>query len=158
MTMKMMTLAQNLMVCLLLSCCCHNFRPVHPFVFQRIAYPKHQDTIDNSTFGSIMRAQSDPENNSEHAKTDKDKVDDPMEELLAMQEAARRVNRRLNFPRTLMTAIGESIRFIAIGFLIFSFSLNVAGYALIRDGDSLRIGTLEDRDFQMEITKSMKEK
>jgi len=162
MTIKMATLKQSSMMLLLLSCCYHQFQPVHSFTFQRIAYPKHrhrcQRNIENLSSGSVLCAQRNPENNSKQPKTDDDKDDDPVEEFLAREEASKKVTRRLMLPRMIMTSIGESVRYLAWGFVIVSFGLNVAGYSLIRDGDSLRIGTLEDQDFQMEINKSMKEK
>ena len=136
---------------------------MHSFVFQRIAYPKHrhrcQENIESIFSGTILRAQNNPENDSEEPKTDDDKDDDdPVEEFLAMQEASNRVTNRLLLPGRIFGSVGEAIRFLAIGFLVVSYGLNFAGYSLIRDGDALRIGTLEDRNFQMEIVKSMKDK
>jgi hypothetical protein len=159
--MKMTTPKQKLLPCLLLSCLCYHFIPVQSFAFQRIAYPKHshrcQENVESIFSGSILRAQNNPENDSEEPKTEDDRVD-PVEELLAMQEASNRVTNRLLLPGRIFGSIGESIRFLAIAFLVFSYGLNFAGYSLLRDDDSLRIGTLEDRNFQMEITRSLKDK
>ena len=154
---------QNFILCLLLSFFSYYSRPVRPFVFQTIVCPqcRHlcQRNVESVSRGNILLAQTNPDNRSEQPETDDSKDDDPVEEFLAMEEASQRVTRRLMFPRIVMTYIGESIRYTAYAFLIFTFALNIAGYALIRDGDySFRIGTLEDRDFQMEISKSMKAK
>lgn len=145
---------QSLILCLLLSWFCYNFQSAHSFVFQRIA---SRGKIGNVSPGIILRAQADPEDEREDPKIESDEEDvDPVEEFLAMEEASRRVNRRLMLPRTIISSIGSSIQFLAYGFVILSFALNIAGYAIINDDDMIRIGTLEERDFQMEIAKSMK--
>ena len=157
----MTTPKQKLLLCLMLSSICYHFLPVQSFAFQRIAYPKHshrcQENVESIFSGSFLRAQNNPENDSEEPKTEDDKVD-PVEELLAMQEASKQVTSRLLLPGRIFGSIGEAIRFLAIAFLVLTYGLNFAGYSLLKDGDSLRIGTLEDQNFQMEITRSMKDK
>ena len=162
MTIRTKTMKRNLISCLLLSCFVYCFRPACPFVFQSTVGPQCRHHCERNvgiiSSGSILLAQNNPENKNERPEKDDEEDNDPMEEYLAMEEASRRVTNRLMMPRMIMTYIGETIRYLAYAFLIFTFSLNLAGYALINDGDSYRIGTLEERAFQKEISKSMKEK
>jgi len=83
-------------------------------------------------------------------------TDDPIVEYYqAEEEASRKINNRLMLPRILMTTMSQIITSLAYGFLILSFSLNLMGYSLIaNDGSGFRIGTLEERRFQMEVIKS----
>ncbi len=146
---------QRMLLCLLISCFSFDFRPAQAFVHERITYPHHRNRLQiksgNISSGSILRAQDD--------KDDDEEENDPVvEEFLAMQEADRRVNRNLMLPRTIMSTIGSTIQFLAYGFLISQFALNVFGYAIINDGNMVRVGTLEERDFQMEIRKSVNKK
>ena len=165
-TTTMTVSRSNLVLLLLLSCCSYFFQPVYPFVVQRIAHPQHhrrchEENIENIRTRSILLAKSNPDDNKLEKKDDDntDDDDDPVEQFLAMEEASKKTTRRLMFPRMVMTTIGQSITYLTYGFLIFTFALNVAGYSLIKDGKGgVTIGTFEDRDFQMEIVKSMKEK
>mmetsp|Transcript_14135 Transcript_14135/g.29461 ORF Transcript_14135/g.29461 Transcript_14135/m.29461 type:complete len:159 (-) Transcript_14135:1094-1570(-) len=142
--------------------CCNYIHPVNPFVVLSTANLERrcgfQKNTDHNSFGRILRAQSDPENDIEQKTKDDVEKEDPVEEFLAIQEASNKVTQRLMMPRMIMASISQSITYAAYAFLIFSFALNVAGYSLIRDGDSIRIGTFEDRAFQMEIMNSMKGK
>jgi hypothetical protein len=149
---------QSLQFCGLLLFCCNFFRPANAFVFPEKRCHRCQKSTERIAFASTLLAGSTPESNSEKPENDDGKDDDPVEEYLAMEEASRRVTRRLMLPRMIFSSIGESIRLFAYAFLILSFALNVAGYAWVNDGEGLRIGTLEERNFQMEIQKSMKEK
>lgn len=157
----MTTLRQNLILGLLLCCFCCNFRPTHPFVFQRIECPQHHRFYQRSASSvlsrTILHGRSDPEDQTKQPKNE-DEDDDPVEEFLAMEEASKRVYNRLMMPRRIFSSIGSTIQFMGYGFLIFCFALNIAGYALINDGGSYHIGTLEERNFQMEIAKSIREK
>ena len=98
-------------------------------------------------------------NETEEENVEEEEIgdDDPVEEFLAMQEASRKVQRRLMMPRMILDSIGRTIQFLAYAFILGNFALNIAGYAIIREEDSVRIGTLNDQAFQMEIDKSMKE-
>jgi len=153
------SLKQSTILCLFVCCFCCNFRPTHPFVFQRIASPQHghhcQTNIARASSLAILHAQNDPENQS---KDDDEEDIDPVEEFLAMEEASNRVNQRLMMPRMIFSSIGKTVQFLAYGYLILSFTLGAFGYAIINDGDMIRIGSLEERDFLMEIAKSMKDK
>jgi len=86
-------------------------------------------------------------------------TDDPIVEYYqAEEEASRKINRRLMLPRILMTTVTQTITSLAYGFLILSFALNLMGYSLIANDDSgFRIGTLEERRFQMEVIRSTEE-
>ena len=155
MSTKRTALKQRILLCLLISCFSFDFQPAHAFVPQRIARPQHCNTpqieAGSVSHRTILRAQDDKDDDEE----EKDPV---VEEFLAMQEADRRVNRKLMLPRTIMSSIGSVIQFLAYGFLISQFVLGAFGYSIINDGDMVRIGTLEERDFQMEIRKSSKGK
>eukprot|EP00535_Pseudo-nitzschia_heimii_P000044 CAMPEP_0197179476 /NCGR_PEP_ID=MMETSP1423-20130617/4408_1 /TAXON_ID=476441 /ORGANISM="Pseudo-nitzschia heimii, Strain UNC1101" /LENGTH=207 /DNA_ID=CAMNT_0042629387 /DNA_START=283 /DNA_END=906 /DNA_ORIENTATION=+ len=179
------TLLRRVVACLVtLSCVSHNgIRPVRPFappvvvviptatttgrvssVVAVVASSDRRRQRDaRGMKGLRMNAapggkRSDPEPPEEKKKDDDENVDDRVEEFLAMQEASRRVTNRLMMPRKVLDAIGQTIRFVAIAFLVVSYGLQFAGYALIRDNDSIRIGTLNDQAFQMEVTKSVKDK
>ncbi len=149
---------KSTILCLLLCCFCCNFRPTNAFVFQRIASPEHghrcQTNIARVSSLAVLHAQNEPEN--ERQEGDEEDID-PVEEFLAMEEASQRVNRRLMMPRMIMSSIGKTVQFMAYGYLILSFTLGAFGYAIINDGNMIRIGSLEEQDFLMEIAKSMKE-
>ena len=155
MSTKTTVLKQRILLCLLISCFSFQFRPAHAFVHEGITSPHQRNRLHTKsgciTHRSILRAQD----NQDDAEEENDPV---VNEFLAMQEADRRVNRNLMLPRTIMSTIGSTIQYLAYGFLISQFALNIFGYAIINDGDMIRIGTLEERDFQMEIRKSVKEK
>lgn len=149
---------------LTLSCVVHLFLPVQSFVIQgRSAQYHPRQCFDGSPISSgssLLRAQgkSDDDDNDDNAGSTTETTisrADRLEEFRAMEEANRKVTNRLMLPRTIMTTIGETIRYSAYAFLIGSFALNIAGYSVIRDGDMIRIGTLEERDFQTEIIKSV---
>jgi len=107
-----------------------------------------------------LHAQSNPEDKiaSKNNENTDDADEDPVEVFLAMEEASKKTTRRLLLPRMIMTSIGQVITYSAYAFLISSFALNIAGYSFLNDGNGIRIGTLEEKAFQMEIAKSMKDK
>ena len=154
---------QKLNLFLLLLSYINFFQPGESFVIQRrlacTKYSRHrcQENVRNKSRRRLLRSRMQPDRNSNDSDNEQDD-DDPVEEFLAMEEASRRVTNRLMMPRKIISSVGETIRLFAYAFLIASFALNVSGYAFIKDGDSIRIGTLEEKAFQTEMVKSMKEK
>lgn len=121
----------------------------------------HAANKRNVVFRAAQRNNpEDNKSNEQQKQSDKDddeKDEDPVEAYLAMEEASKRTTNRLMLPRRIATSVSQSVTYAAYAFLIFCFALNVAGYSLINDGNgTLRIGTFEERAFQMEVTKSAK--
>jgi hypothetical protein len=94
---------------------------------------------------------------SDNEKNKMDEEDDPIDEFIAEQEASRRVTQRLMFPRLVASSISQTVTAMAWLFLISSFVLQALGYSFIVDDAGLRIDTLEAKQFQDEIAKSIKE-
>jgi hypothetical protein len=82
---------------------------------------------------------------------------DELDDFRVEQEAGRKVAHRLMLPRMIVTSISQSISALAWGFLLVSFILQIFGYAFVMDSFGFRIDTLEARQFQDEIMKSVKE-
>jgi len=131
-------------------------------VIQRKSYRKCQR---QRYCRKIVQAQINPDDGKDTKEKSDDakqlekeemSTDDPIVEYYqAEEEASRKINNRLMLPRILMTTMSQIITSLAYGFLILSFSLNLMGYSLIaNDGSGFRIGTLEERRFQMEVIKS----
>jgi hypothetical protein len=89
---------------------------------------------------------------------DDDEDDDPVDVFIAEQEASKKVAKRLMLPRMVATSISQTVSAFAWTFLILSFVLQIFGYSFIMDESGLHIDTLEARQFQEEITKSMKDR
>jgi hypothetical protein len=112
--------------------------------------PDNDDDNSNSLVKKNDAAKKE-ENNT-------DKIDQAVEYYQAEEEATRKRTQRLNFPRAVMTTISKTVQYMAYGFLITSFGLNVMGYSFIKDDSGLRIGTMDELRFQNEIVKSTKER
>jgi hypothetical protein len=88
---------------------------------------------------------------------DKEEKDKPMTpaEISAMEaESSRKVSGRLELPGR----IGEAVSAAAYLFVACGLLLNFFGYAyVLQDNHTIRIDTLENRQFQVELIKSMKE-
>jgi hypothetical protein len=110
------------------------------------------DDDDNSN--SIVEKSDD----AKKGENNVDKIDQAVEYYQAEEEATRKRTQRLMFPRVVMTTIGKTVQYMAYGFLITSFGLNVMGYSFIKDDSGLRIGTLDESRFQNEIIKSTKDR
>jgi len=112
---------------------------------------------------STLLAKSSNENDdSENDKDEKQQSDEQeqppsLDEFLAEQEASRKVAQRLMFPRVVATSISQTITAFAWGFIILSFILQSLGYAFIFDDAGVRVDTLEAKQFQLEIIKSVKD-
>lgn len=133
----------------------------HSFVVERSACCTNLSHRRHKLNRNFLNANNNPEDNTESGKkkeiTD-DNDEDRVEVFLAMEEASKRTTRRLLLPRMIVSSIGQTIQYSAYAFLIFSFALNIAGYSFINDGNGIRIGTMEEKAFLMEIAKSMKDK
>ena len=150
---------KSLALCLIVLWCSEFILPAQSFVVGRSActiYPKCQRTTIDSSVGAERDTEEKIKEGTdeENAKDD----EDPVEVFLAMEEASQRTTRRLMLPRMIMSSIGQTVTYGAYAFLIFCFGLNLFGYALINDSNGMRIGTLEERAFQIEVEKSMKDK
>jgi hypothetical protein len=70
------------------------------------------------------------------------------------EESSRKVFQRLDLPRR----IGEAVNSVAVLFVVCGLLLNVCGYSyVVKDNYMLTIDTLENRQFQREMRKSVKE-
>ena len=76
----------------------------------------------------------------------------------AEEESSIERTKRLMMPRTVLGGIAKSIQWTAYAFIALSIILPTFGYSFVKDADGLRIGTVEDRDFQLEINKTVKPK
>jgi hypothetical protein len=84
------------------------------------------------------------------AEDEEEEQDEPMTE----EESSRKVFQRLDLPRR----IGEAINSVAVLFVVCGLLLNVCGYSyVVKDNYMLTIDTLENRQFQREMRKSVKE-
>jgi len=153
-----------------LSCSTYFFRPVNPFVIPTKSSRQYQRQRQRQRQRQkIVQTQINPDDDKQNIKEKNDdaksldeveiNTDDPIVEYYqAEEEASRKINRRLMLPRILMTTVTQTITSLAYGFLILSFALNLMGYSLIANDDSgFRIGTLEERRFQMEVIRSTEE-
>jgi hypothetical protein len=109
---------------------------------------------DNDNINSIVEKSDDAKKEENNI----DKINQAVEYYQAEEEATRKRTERLMYPRVVMTTIGQTIQYMAYGFLILSFGLDVMGYSFIKDDSGLRIGSLEELRFQNEIIRSTKEK
>lgn len=75
----------------------------------------------------------------------------------AEEESSIERTKRLMLPRTVLGGIAKSIQWTAYAFIALSIILPTFGYSFVKDADGLRIGTVEDRDFQLEINKTVKQ-
>jgi hypothetical protein len=81
---------------------------------------------------------------------EEEEQDEPMTE----EESSRKVFQRLDLPRR----IGEAVNSVAVLFVVCGLLLNVCGYSyVVKDNYMLTIDTLENRQFQREMRKSVKE-
>jgi hypothetical protein len=70
------------------------------------------------------------------------------------EESSRKVMQRLTLP----SRIGEAMNSAAWLFVVCGVLLNINGYGyVVKDNHMITIDTLENRQFQLEIRKSMKE-
>jgi hypothetical protein len=85
---------------------------------------------------------------------EEEKDEEPMTEPMTEEESSRKVFQRLDLPGR----IGEAVNSVAVLFVCCGLLLNVFGYAyVVKDNYMLTIDTLENRQFQRELSKSMKE-
>ena len=75
----------------------------------------------------------------------------------AEEESSIERTKRLMLPRTVLGGIAKSIQWVAYAFIALSIILPTFGYSFVKGADGLRIGTVEDRDFQLEINKTVKQ-
>ena len=69
-------------------------------------------------------------------------------------KASKRINDRLMLPYR----IGRAINAAIWSFVILGFALNFFGYGYVKgENGMIAIGTLEERNFQIEVNKSTKE-
>jgi hypothetical protein len=117
----------------------------------------------------------DDDDKDEEASSDMNKSLDwvTLSELAELEERASKRNwDQLMLPNRIGEAIGNTLQFLAVLFLVSNYALPYFGYAYIPILDDaedtttmsrrphrprLTIGTLEERDFIMEIRKSTKE-
>jgi hypothetical protein len=98
---------------------------------------------------------TDDDDKAKERKKSKDSEPISLYELSRLEEeASKKVNDRLLFPFRL----GRAFNAAAWTFVLCGILLNVCGYGYIRgENGMLGVGTLEERNFQVEVNKSARE-
>jgi hypothetical protein len=118
---------------------------------------RHRTTTSTTTTTRLNARKTEPEMTKK--KEPKAKIDPALSKPISLfeldlmeQRASKKVMDSLLLPQRL----GEVVTFFGWGFLFSFFVLEAFGYTYLPNpnGQGLTIGTLESRDFQMEIRKS----
>ena len=88
-------------------------------------------------------------------KDEKDEAITGIELARLEEEASRKIFQSLLLPQR----IGEALNAAAVSFVVCGVVLNVFGYGyVVQDNHMITIDTLENREFQIEVRKSMNER
>jgi hypothetical protein len=111
--------------------------------------------VGKSLFGLSMATDDDNNDNAKEKEKSKDSEPISLYELSRLeQEASKRVNDRLLLPFRL----GRAFNAAGWTFVLCGILLNVFGYGYIRgENGMLAVGTMEERNFQVEVNKSARE-
>ncbi|CAJ1940030.1 unnamed protein product [Cylindrotheca closterium] len=105
----------------------------------------------------FLKAENEDEETSESDTKQETKRSEPIT-LFELAEMEARASKRINDRLLLPYRLGEALTNVAWFVVILSVFLNAFGYAYIRgDYGIITIGTIEERNFQIEMRKSSKE-
>jgi hypothetical protein len=117
--------------------------------------------INNKTSRRLLHLgmSNNKDNNKKKKKTDDEsKSKSPESEPITLFELARReaeAGKRVNDRLMLPYRVGRAVNYALWTFVFLGFALNIFGYGYIRgENGQLAVGTMEERNFQLEVRKS----